>query len=57
MKDLQTMRLINEESARFKKIKLNMSIFEMMKNVDNVIASLIIYEINEANVKEMRSFA
>ena len=51
MKDLQTMRLINEESARFKRIKLNMSIFEMMKNVDNVIASLIIYEINEANVK------
>lgn len=34
-----------------------MSILEMMKNVDNVIASLVIYEIKESNVKQMRSFA
>jgi hypothetical protein len=29
----------------------------MMKNVDNVIAALISYEIKEASVLQMRSFA
>lgn len=39
------MRLINEESVRFKKIKLDMTIFDMTKNIDNVLAALVHYEV------------
>lgn len=34
-----------------------MSIFDMMKNVDNVIAALINYEIKSEQVLKMRDYA
>lgn len=49
------MRLINEQAARFKKIKLNMTIFDMTKNADNVVAAIIHYQISQANLKEQRN--
>ena len=40
MKDLEVIALIEEYSPLFKKIKLNMSIFEITNNPDSVIAAV-----------------
>lgn len=52
--DLELMARINEYSERFKKIKLNMTIFDMTKNMDNVIAALVHEEIVRTELLKMR---
>lgn len=55
MKDLDIMRLINLEASRFRKIGLNMTIFEMTRNIDSVIAAMVHYEVAQAKILEMRN--
>lgn len=42
------MRSINKETQRFKRMKLNMSIFEITKNMDAVIAAVVSHEVLHA---------
>ena len=39
------MKRINEYSARFDDMKLDMTIFEIIKNMDKVVSSLVHYAI------------
>lgn len=48
--DLLLIQRINQYSERFKNIKLNMTIFAMTKNMDNVIAALIHEDIQKTKV-------
>lgn len=42
------MRAINKETQRFKGMKLNMTIFEITKNMDAVIAAVVAHEVLQA---------
>lgn len=53
-KELKTLQKINEEGERFKKMKLNMSVFEMIRNRDSVLLNAIAYEIDTSGVRNSR---
>jgi hypothetical protein len=56
-KDLETLRAINRESQRFRQMKLNMSIFTITKNMEEVIAAVVAYRTTEAEVSKVTDFA
>lgn len=56
-KELKTLQKINEEAERFKKMKLNMSVFEMIRNRDSVLLSAVAYEIDNSGVRNSREEA
>lgn len=41
IEDLKTVERINEESERFKKMKLNMSLLQIIENCEDVVTALI----------------
>ena len=50
IEDLKTVERINEESDRFKKMKLNMSLLQIIENCEDVVTALINEEIREKAV-------
>jgi hypothetical protein len=48
--DLKIVERINEESERFKKMKLNMSLLQIIESCEDVVTALINEEIKEKNV-------
>lgn len=50
IEDLKTVERINEESERFKKMKLNMSLLQIIENCEDVVTALINEEIKEKEV-------
>ena len=53
-KELKTLQKINEEGERFKKMKLNMSVFEMIRNRDSVLLNSIAYELDNSGARNSR---
>ena len=53
IEDLKTVERINDESDRFKKMKLNMSLLEIIENCQDVITALINEQIRANCVLEM----
>ena len=53
LQELEVIRLINDETPRFKRVGLNMSIFDITKNADKVLALVISHAIQEQEVLGM----
>ncbi len=54
MAELEIVQRINEESERFRKMKLNMSVREIIDNCEDVISRLIEYEFKKHKVAQIR---
>lgn len=50
IEELKTVERINEESERFKKMRLNMSLLQIIENCEDVVTALINEEIKEKGV-------
>ncbi len=55
MSELQIVQRINEESERFREMKLNMSIRDIIDNSEDVIYKVIRYEFQKHQVSRIRS--
>lgn len=53
--DLEIIRVINLEAPRFRKIKLDMSIFDITKNPDKVLAAVTQHAIEDNNLMQENS--
>jgi hypothetical protein len=49
-KDLETLRAINREAQRFRDMRLNMTIFAITKNMEDVIAAVVADRVASAEV-------
>lgn len=54
MAELETVQKIKEESERFREMKLNMSIREIIDNCEDVISKVIQYEFNKHRIYAIR---
>jgi hypothetical protein len=57
MEELYVIEQINEEAEKFRKMKLNMSLYEIINNPDSVISSIIEYEIQQSHIFTLPSIA
>lgn len=48
------MRSINGEADRFKQMKLNMSLFHIAKNMDEVLSAAVEYELSQAQIVDAK---
>lgn len=55
MSELHVIEQINEESEKFRSMRLNMSLYEIINNPDRVISSLIEYEIHQSRIFSLQS--
>lgn len=50
--ELKILKNINEESEKFKKMRLNMSVFEMIRNRDGVLLNSVTYYIENSGLRQ-----
>lgn len=53
-KELKILQNINEEGIKFQLMKINMSVFEMIRNRDTVLLSIVSFEIEIRKIRELR---